>query len=244
MEPQNTVKKIFELRLTQFSCDMIKSRENRFRSPVFDILNVAIKFGLYEAIKDMTLQKIPLPSKKRWSTLVWQRAWNLEDINWRASNMIHQDNDLLALTIGDSRYLSWWHLCDIDYRLINMCENLSKIVCHASLLKRDDFRLRGMTMSNKTCIHCSMYCIEDIMHIINQCPFYDSERNSMYDEIYKICPNAKRLCEKEIGLVPYFLLGRRIPEMEENELIWFWSISGEFINRMYKKAISSRTGIG
>ena len=125
-----------------------------------------------------------------------------------------------------------------------MCENLSKIVCHASLLKRDDFRLRGMTMSNKTCIHCSMYCIEDIMHIINQCPFYDSERNSMYDEIYKICPNAKRLCEKEIGLVPYFLLGRRIPEMEENELIWFWSISGEFINRMYKKAISSRTGIG
>ena len=109
MEPQNTVKKIFELRLTQFSCDMIKSRENRFRSPVFDILNIAIKFGLYEAIKDMTLQKIPLPSKKRWSTLVWQRAWNLEDINWRASNMIHQDNDLLALTIGDSRYLSWWH---------------------------------------------------------------------------------------------------------------------------------------
>ena len=30
MEPQNTVKKIFELRLTQFSCDMAKSRENRF----------------------------------------------------------------------------------------------------------------------------------------------------------------------------------------------------------------------
>ena len=76
------------------------------------------------------------------------------------------------------------------------------------------------------------------MHIINQCPFYDSERNSMYDEIYKICPNAKRLCDKDVGLIPYFLLCRRIPEMEENEMIWFWIISGELINRMYKKAIS------
>ena len=56
--------------------------------------------------------------------------------------------------------------------------------------------------------------------------------------------NAKRLCENNVELIPYFLLGRRIPGMEENEMLWFWSISGVFVNTMYKKAISSRKGIG
>ena len=125
-----------------------------------------------------------------------------------------------------------------------MCENMSKIVCHASQLKKDDYRLKGMSMSNKTCIQCDMFCVEDIVHVIFQCPFYNPERCRMYDEIYKICPNAKRLCENNVELFPYFLLGRRIPGMEENEMLWFWSISGVFVNTMYKKAISSRKGIG
>ena len=244
MEPLNVIRRVFELRLSQFSTDTTKCRENRFKSPIFDILEVAINFGLYSIIKDMTLNETPVPSKKTWSNLVWRRAWKIQDANWRAANIILKENDLLSLTIGDTKYLTWWYLSDLDHRLISMCENMSKILCHASMLKKDDYRLKGMPMSNRTCIHCAMYCIEDIIHIINQCPFYAQERYDMYNEIYKICPNAKRLCENKVELIPYFLLGRRIPEMEENEMIWFWCISGEFINRMYKKAISSRKGIG
>ena len=244
MEPENVIRKIFEYKLMQFSTDTAKCRENKFKSPIFDILEIAINFGLYGVIKDMTFNIVPVSPKKRWSNLVWQRAWKLEDSNWRAANIILKENDLLSLTIGDTRYLTWWYLSDLDHRLIGMCENRSKIVCHASLLKKDDYRLKGMSMSNKTCIQCDMFCVEDILHVIFQCPFYYPERCKMFDEIYEICPNAKRLCENNVELIPYFLLGRRIPGMEENEMLWFWSISGVFVNTMYKKAISSRKGIG
>ena len=96
----------------------------------------------------------------------------LEDANWRAANVILRDNDLSNLTMGDFKYLTWWYISDLDYRSTRMCEIMSKIICHASRLKRDDFRLKGLPMSNRTCVLCDMFCIEDVLHIVNQCPFY------------------------------------------------------------------------
>ena len=39
-------------------------------------------------------------------------------------------------------------------------------------------------------------------------------------------------------------VGRKFSAMEENEMTCFWSISGDYISKMYKKSISSRTDIG
>ena len=89
-----------------------------------------------------------------------------------------------------------------------------------------------------------MYCIEDILHIINQCPYYEEERASMYEEIYKRCPNAKKTFEENRGETPYFLLGRRIPFWDEDELPLLRTISGRAISGMYNKAIYNRTGVG
>ena len=72
-----------------------------------------------------------------------------------------------------------------------MCETMSRIICHASLLKKYDLSLKGSTMSHKTCTMCNLYCIEDIIHIISQCPYYHKERTEMYNEIYRKCPKAK-----------------------------------------------------
>ena len=60
MEPQNVIRRIFEFKLMQFTTDFTKCRENKFKSPIFDILGVAIKFGLYGIIKDMTLNIVPV----------------------------------------------------------------------------------------------------------------------------------------------------------------------------------------
>ena len=89
-----------------------------------------------------------------------------------------------------------------------------------------------------------LYCIESIVHIVNQCPFYCRERTAMYDRIYEKCPNAENAFKNDPQYIPYYMLGRRIQNFEENEMIWLWRISGEFINIMYKKAISNRMGIG
>ena len=66
--------------------------------------------------------------------------------NWKASNTILKENDLLTMTVGISRYQTWWKISDTDYRLAGMWTTMSKIICHASLLKSDDvmIRLKGM----------------------------------------------------------------------------------------------------
>ena len=190
-------------------------------------------------------------SKRAWSKIIWERVWTLEDADWKASNVIFRENNLLALTVGKTRYMTWWRISDLDYSLIKLCETMAKIVCHASNLKRDDYRLKGSAMSSRTCIMCDMYCIEDILHWINQCPYYEEERARMYEEIHKYikeiynkCPNARKTFGENRGETPYFLLGRRIPFWEEEELLLLWNISGNAICGKYNKAIYYRTGVG
>ena len=244
MDGNNVIRKIFELRLSDFINDRQKGRLNKFRSPVFDILNVAVSFGLFKVIQDMFNGQIKVVSKSAWSKIIWERAWKLDDADWSAINSIFKDNDLLVRTMGNTRYLNWWALSDMDYRLVGTCETMAKIVCHSSRLKRDDYRLKGMTMSNKTCIMCSMYCIEDIIHILTQCPYYHDDRNKMYEEIFKRCPNARRTFEGNTKDVPYYLLGQRIPEWDDEEMLCLWCISGSMICDMYNKAIANRVGVG
>ena len=139
----------------------------------------------------MLLYIIPVASKRSWSGLIWERAWQLEDANWRVTNLIQKDNDLLTSIVKDTRYLPWCKISDLDYRQTNMCETMGKIICHASMLKRDDCRLKGLPMSSRTCTKCDYYCIKDIVHVILQCPYSQPIMNELYDEIFNKCPKCK-----------------------------------------------------
>ena len=88
-----------------------------------------------------------------------------------------------------------------------------------------------------------MYCVEDIFHIMMQCP-HQYEMNNMYEEIFRKCPNAKRTFEQNQGVILYLLLGRRIPEWGEEEMLCLWCIAGRTISRICNKVIASRTGVG
>ena len=114
MGPENVILKIFKLRLKKFCDDIEKCRNNPHHSPIFDILDVALIFGVFGTIQDMAAGKIRVASKKAWSQLIWEPAWKLEDANWHASNTVFRENDLLMKTIGDTRHLSWWAISNLD----------------------------------------------------------------------------------------------------------------------------------
>ena len=99
MVPENPLRRIFELRFEEFCRNFDKCRKNEYSSPIYNILHAAVIYGLIDAIKGMS-------SKRTWSKLIWERAWKLEDANLRASNMILKDNDILALTVGDTRCIT------------------------------------------------------------------------------------------------------------------------------------------
>ena len=50
--------------------------------------------------------------------------------------------------------------------------------------------------------------------------------------------------EETPSLVLYYLLGRRVQGVDDDEMMCLWRISGYHISKMYKKAISNRVGIG
>ena len=88
--------------------------------------NVITIFCLVKEVKDVMLNKFPVVSKKAWSNLFWNRAWQLDDANSRASNAVLKDNDFLSLIVGDIPHLSCWEISDLDYRLTRMSETMSK----------------------------------------------------------------------------------------------------------------------
>ena len=66
----------------------------------------------------------------------------------------------------------------------------------------------------------------------------------MYKEIFKRCPNVKEVLDTGGANVVFYLLGKKMPSIGEDEMLIFWCLSGNAISRMYRKALSSRTGVG
>ena len=81
MHPENMLRIVLKTRLCEFDTNIEECRNNRHRSPIFDILEVALIFGLYKVVKDMVLGRAPVVSEGSWSKLVWERVWVLEDTN-------------------------------------------------------------------------------------------------------------------------------------------------------------------
>ena len=64
----------------------------------------------------------------------------------------------------------------------------------------------------------------------------------MYKEISRECPSVGDFFEKERQLILYYLLGRRLLGIEEEEMMCLWRISGDYISTMYKKAMFEQNG--
>ena len=70
MGPENVIFKIFMLRLNKFCNDIETRRRNPYGSPIFDILNVALVFGVLGITKEMSEGNTPMVSKYAWLQLI------------------------------------------------------------------------------------------------------------------------------------------------------------------------------
>ena len=137
---------------------------------MFDILNECARFNVLDLVWDMMNGTLPVMSKQKWSRLVWQRAWMIKDSYWASANLIFRENDLLVATLSRVNYMTWWQLSDDQPDYIRPCKVMARLVCHASKLKNDDCRLKGLVPSSRTCPNCDLYLTADIRHILMQCP--------------------------------------------------------------------------
>ena len=77
-----------------------------------------------------------------------------------------------------------------------------------------------------------------------QCPGMYNEQLDMHEHIYREVPEIRQKLADEPNNVFFWLLGRNIPDISEECHIKFRCIAGQWIYRIYHKAVMSRSGIG
>ena len=188
MKVDNVVRRILVHRAIEYQRNPGKCRENKYNSPISDILNAAYRLGLLNTVFAMINGTKDIYGKSRWSEYVWAQAWKLDDAYWCSIFTINNDCKYLHSTIGVTKYLTWWSISDKFPNMLRWCENLAKIVWKSSLLRVDDFRLKDSLHSDKVCALCDNYSIENIEHIVMQCPFFEKYRVDLYKKIDLLDP--------------------------------------------------------
>ena len=157
---------------------------------------------------------------------------------------LHHSLDLVHLVCHENRYLTWWALSDKYPPLTPVCETLAKLVCHASLLKVDDVRLNGSSLASKFCTLCDTGQIDDVKHLVLQCPSLDGERDSMFLEIRQLPNNLGTNALEGDEDILGTLLGRNIDGYTVEQMEMIWLISSKCIDSIYRKNIKEKKGEG
>ena len=161
-----------------------------------------------------------------------------------ASNGILNGDTIFRSVCGTSHYISWWSLSDVRPQLRRMCEIMVKLVCNSSLLKSDDFSLKGCSDAAKLCPNCDLGIVESAWHVIMQCPSNNGEIVEMYRELDNIEDGSWEYA-KDIGdNIMAVILGCTLPNLEAEQCFTIWEITGKAVFGIYQKIIRNRVGVG
>ena len=233
LEADNVIRKVFCNSVESFTANTEQCRINAFRSPVYEICKSCEKFGLLNLVINILKAVTPIPSKRKWSELVWRKGWELDDNYWSAVNIMNKETKLLSSIMDGSRYMVWWQLSDNDTSMIKVCECIAKIICHTSLLKVDDYHLKDQPPSSRICELCDLYCTENIHHLLMQCPGMYREQVEMHKHICQEIPEIKQIFADEPGNVLLWLLGKNVPNISDESHMKFRCVAGVWIYKIY-----------
>ena len=232
---------VFCKRVEDYLVNIVDARLNTRGSNVFDMLNVADDFGVLDEIVAMTRQG-RLWSKDVWKRKIWKRAWELDECLCGYQVLCHRNLDPLSNICEGSTYLVWWQLSDEDHSLMKCWETMIRLVSHASLLRTDDVRLKGTPVASRFCTGCDLSTMDDVRHMVMQCPKLQTDRTELMDEISRIPDGSgQALLDAHYDLV-YILLGKHAMGLSLGQMIVVWSIAARHITRMYNKKL--KEGIG
>ena len=162
LDDNNLSKKIFVERAAKVFENENEHPLSEEWSIVTDLLHTADIFNLTNEIKNMVLRGQFYP-KSLWKTMVWERGWSLEDTFWRLEARLHKELDLILRVCPETWFLIWWNLSNKFPDMIMICETMAPILCHASLLKCDDIRLKNLVTGS---VHYVIYILWKMLHIL------------------------------------------------------------------------------
>ena len=63
-----------------------------------------------------------------------------------------------------------------------MCETMTRLICQASRLRADEPGLKSTSVGARMCLNCNLGIVENLYHMIMQCPIMEDIRYNMYTE--------------------------------------------------------------
>ena len=204
-------------------------------------MNTAYIFGIERDVQNMIFRG-HLYSRAHWREKLQKRAWELEDIFWCIKSRCHRSLDMLNMVCQTTRYSIWWQLADIYHQIRKDCEVMIEILCHASLLRNDDVRLKSLPFAKKFCPICYNGSVDDAMHFGMQCPELQTKRSGMFNEINQICENNGLEKLNTYGSVFWICMGKPgngIP-IETMEILW--ACSTRHISDMHRHKLKMGKG--
>ena len=108
----------------------------------------------------------------------------------------------------------------------------------------DDVRLKKLTMFSRCCPLCELSALDDVKHLVLQCPSSERKRGDMFSDLEKCAVSLEaRIYEAPEKIFPILLgkckTGYSFEQMEE-----FWILAGIYIHGMYRENLVLKSGIG
>ena len=232
---------IFVQRARKYFDDIDLCSLNLCRSPVFDLLNTASTFGILDDVENMVYRGL-LWSKAHWRDKIWKRAWQLEDVYWCIKARCHKSLELLSEVCINSRYIIWWQIADKFPHIRKDCEVMVKILCHASLFRIDDVRLKSLPIAAKVCNLCDQGAVDDANHMVMQCSHFQPKRTEMFNEIEALLMRRDYTINQMDENIFLSLMGKPATNISHEVMCEIWLCSVRHISSMYRMKL--RQGIG
>ena len=243
MYDDSIYKRIFTSRYLEYDPNSLRCMENRLGSPTFDMLRIANIFGLHNEVGNM-LNGTAFYTKKQWKSLVWDKAWTLENQDWHFRTNLFNSTKYISATIDSVRLLIWWQIGGLSHELMVCCETMCKLVCRASDLKVDCHQFKNNPLNRPYCDKCDDIALENVEHLLMHCTFHNRRRDAMFREIEDLerYYEARILNPFENNL--YTLLGK-VPEDANPEMMFhFCRIVATNVHCMYLAVTKNREGVG
>ena len=124
-------------------------------------------------------------------------------------------------SLDHTSYLMWQSMAYGDQRYLRKCEEMVKRLCHASLLKGNDSRLRRAPFCSRCHILCDDAAYESTNYTVMQCPFNEGKREIMFKEIDAIYPDLD--AEDNFSV----LMGKPIEGCDPERTVQIWSMCND-----------------
>ena len=127
--------------------------------------------------------------------------------------------------------------------MMYQCESMAKLICRASDLKCDTHKYKNES-GNVYCDLCKYFAIENVKHVIMQCPNLATIRDNMYMQIVALETLSGVQILSNVDDYYAFILVKIPATLHPEICIDLLKIIAQYVHAMYQKVLKSKEGIG